>query len=37
MKECLKIEVEGTDLCKSKSKMKWLMLVLSSIALVMSF
>ncbi len=34
MKESLKNEVDGSNLCKTKSKIKWLMLVLSSIALV---
>jgi hypothetical protein len=34
MKESLKNEVDDSDLSKSKSKMKWLMLILASVALV---
>ncbi len=34
MKEHFKSDVEGEVLCKSKSKMKWLILILASLALV---
>lgn len=34
MKEHFKSDVEGEILCKSKSKMKWAILMLASLALV---
>ena len=34
MKESVENEDDSTNLCKSKSKMKWLILILASTALV---
>lgn len=37
MKDHFKSEVEGEVLCKSKTKMKWLILMFASLALVNIF